>query len=200
MNININNGGYILCRSKFYLANDLLYESEYTITSGINNLVGEIDSGVWAISYLLSMYKYNTKDFVLFKDPIITVDGTKTSLSEFSKYSCYLDTIYPLFNSKASLRKLIMKQIKLNKSRDTADNIREIFCIDKERFERPLTSMGNEIYRAMASLGYTCGKEVFCFPWLSYKRYCGYHEQIKGLINILENLDKTIILPIGNNL
>ena len=38
-------------------------EGHITFTSGENMLRGEIDSGVWAVSYLLSMYTYRAKRF-----------------------------------------------------------------------------------------------------------------------------------------
>lgn len=197
MNISVKNDGYVLCKSNFYSANDLLSNSNYLITSGVNKLIGEIDSGVWAISYLLSMYKYRQKDFVLFEEPIVTVDETKMSLAQFSTHSCYMDTLYPLFNRKSTVEKLVIGGINTNNLDFTPDSIRDLFCIDKEKFNRPLSGTGDEVFKAMAAIGYVNGKDVYCFPWLSYKRYCSYHQQLERLIKILDGLNKVVILPIG---
>ncbi len=113
MNITIKNDGYVACKSNFYSAQDILSSSECQFSSGINKLQGEIDSGAWAISYLLSMYKYSPDDFVLFETPLIIADDVVMSLEEFSKYSCYMDKVYPLFNSKMPINKLIEKSYKV---------------------------------------------------------------------------------------
>jgi hypothetical protein len=72
-----------------------------------------------------------------------------------------------------------------------------LFCIDNERFERPLKGVGNEIFKAMAAIGFSYKKEIFCFPWLSNRRFESYHKNLTALLQILENLGKTVIIPIG---
>lgn len=63
-NIKVHNTAYALCRSKDYTVNDTMNESvNYDFTTGINMLKGEIDDGIWAVSYLLSMYTYRPDDF-----------------------------------------------------------------------------------------------------------------------------------------
>lgn len=49
----------------------------------------------------------------------------------------------------------------------------------------------------MASIGYCYKKQVFCFPWLSQKRFANYHSNITDLLDILANLNRIIILPMG---
>ena len=56
MNLKIKNNGYVYCHSSFFDAEDVLEEKEFEFSSGINKLVGDIDSGNFAISYLISMY------------------------------------------------------------------------------------------------------------------------------------------------
>ena len=52
----VTNDGYVHCKSRFYTSRDLLSERRtYNFHIGENMLRGEIDSGVWAVSYLLSM-------------------------------------------------------------------------------------------------------------------------------------------------
>ena len=71
-------------------------------------MIGEIDSGVWAISYLLSMYKQSPEDFVLFDPPEVTVNNKVISLNELSEYSCYIDNLYPLFSMNKSVKEHII--------------------------------------------------------------------------------------------
>ena len=84
-NIIIQNNGYVYCKSCFYTCDDILpTDKAYTFGSGTNKLVGEIDSGNWAVSYLLSMYKHRPQDFVLFGEPTLTINGKMISLNEAS--------------------------------------------------------------------------------------------------------------------
>lgn len=196
--ISITAEGYIHCKSRFYSVNDnVSADTKYDFTVGLNKSVCEIDSGNWAVSYLMSMYIHSAKDFVLFRQPQIKVDSKSTTIEELSQKSCYMDTLYPLFSKKTPVHKLVAKGIKINKLDTTAENIRELFCIDKERFTRPLSGVGNEIFKAMAAIGYVNKKEVFCFPWMSHKRFESYHANLTEVLRILEDLNSVIVLPVG---
>lgn len=75
--------------------------------------------------------------------------------------------VFTLFSTGKSVRKLIMQGIKKNKLDCTPDDIKALFELDDQRFERPVKCVGNERFRAMAAIGYAYGKQVYCFPWLS---------------------------------
>ncbi len=191
--------GYVDCKSGFYTAQDnLSSDVEYTFKTGINKLIGEIDSNVWAASYYLSMYKYRKKDFIIFENNGVFVNDSQLSLDELSEYTCYLnDKFYPLFSTGKSVRKLIMQGIKKNKLDCTPDDIKALFELDDQRFERPVKCVGNERFRAMAAIGYAYGKQVYCFPWLSKKRFDYYHGNMTWLLDILEKLEMIAIVPVG---
>lgn len=193
----ITNDGYIHCKSNFYSSQDILNSTSFNFGVGINKLIGEIDSGIWAISYLLSMYKHRPEDFVLFEQPKVTVNSQVISLNELSKFSCYMDKLDPLFSSNHSVKKLIMQGLYHSKLNCSCDDIKNLFYIDSERFERPLDGVGNEIFKAMAAIGFSYKKEIFCFPWLSNRRFESYHENLTTLLQILEKLGKTVIIPVG---
>lgn len=197
-NINIQNEGYVHCKSSFYSVHDILSaDSSYTFSLGTNKLIGEIDSGNWAISYLLSMYKHQPKDFVLFEQPEVMVNNKLISINELSGYSCYMDISYPLFSVNKSVKDRILRGLAHSKSNYTYDEVVNLFHIDCDRCERPLAGVGNEIFKAMAAIGFSYKKEIFCFPWLSNKRFEGYHDNLATLLQILENLRKIAIVPIG---
>ena len=197
-NISIKNDGYVYCKSSFYSAQDSLSNhSCYSFSRGINKLIGEIDSGNWAVSYLLSMYKHRPEDFVLFEQPIVAVNNKWISLNELSEFSCYMYKIDPLFSANNSVKEHIKQGLDYSKLNCSYDDIKNLFYIDSERFDRPLKGVGNEIFKAMAAIGFSYKKEVFCFPWLSNSRFESYHENLTGLLQILENLEKTVIIPVG---
>lgn len=198
--INFSNDGYVNCKSCFYTVKDILQDNkEFNFQIGINKLTGEIDSGVWAISYLLSMYNFAPKsDITIFQNATISVNKNIISLKEFSKYSCYLDKEFPLFSSDNTIEHLVKKGIKKNKLNYTADEIKNLFQITDFRFKRPVSKVGNEKFKAMAAIGYAHGKQVYCFPWLSQNRFDGYHNNLTCLLSILKKLETIVILPMGN--
>ena len=197
-NISIKNEGYVDCKSCFYSALDGLSNNLcYSFKPGINKLIGEIDSENWAVSYLLSMYVHRPKDFILFERPEVTVNGKIISLNELSEFACYMDKLYPLFSTSRSVKKQIIRGLKSSKLNCSYDDIKNLFQIDSERFERPLTGVGNEIFKAMAAIGFSYKKEIFCFPWLSSMRFEGYHLNLTYVLQTLEKLEKTVIVPIG---
>lgn len=197
--IQVMNQGSIECKSIFYKAFDYLsFDATYTFSCGINQLNGEIDSGIWGTSYLLSMYQYRPKDFVIWEKPEVTVNKTVLTLEKLSKYTCYMDQLYPLFSSQASVRHLVKRGIKRHQLSYTSEEIRDLFHMDAERFERPIKAVGHEMFRAMAAIGYVHGKQVFCFPWLSQRIFQAYHGHMTDLLDILDRLDKIVILPLGS--
>ncbi len=192
----VRNEGYVHCESIFYSVNDILSNhSSYTFSPGINKLIGDVDSGNWAVSYLLSMYKWRPKDFILFAQPNVTVDGKVVSLCELSALTCYMDRSDPLFSGSSSVEKLIMRGLKQSKLNCTWSDVQELFHLDDERIKRPLAGVGNEVFRAMAAIGFSRKKEIFCFPWLSQRRFEGYHENLASLLQILKDLGKIFFKP-----
>ena len=62
----IKAGGYIDCKSEFYSVFDTINEhNEYHFYPGINRLTGDIDSEIFGISYLMSMYGIAKKEIIL---------------------------------------------------------------------------------------------------------------------------------------
>ena len=198
--IKVHTSGYVHCKSAFYSAQDSISENkEYTFYPGVNKLVGDIDSGNWAISYLLSMYNCRNKDFILFDQPRVEINKAEIKISELSEFSCYMDKSYRLFSSAKTIRQIVSQNKKSNNIELSTDDIMSLFRISDDRFDRSLKEVGNEIFKAMAAIAYCNKKEIFCFPWMSYKRYESYHQNLSGLLEILEGLNKLVILPIGND-
>lgn len=197
--INFSNSGYVFCQSSFGSMHcDLDSNRKFSLSQGVNILSEEIDSDAWATSYALSMYNHKPKDFTLFEKPEVVLNNKiAISLNEFCEHSCYLDLTYPMFSTKTPVKKLIIRALKTNVCYKSLEEIQELFGLDSNRLERPLSSVGNEAFRAMAAIGYSSGKQVFCFPWMSQKRFQYYNNNVTQLLEILKSLDKTVILPLG---
>ena len=191
----INADGYVLCESDFYKCLDIISpQNSFELTRGVNYLEGEIDSGVWAVSYLLSMYTHKSKNFTLYN---CSVNKGDISLKELIDISCYMDKSFPLFNSHKTVYEMVCKGLKDGGMHIEAEQIRMMFGIDEERFNRPFSGTGNEIFKAMAAVGYCYNKKLFCFPWLSRKRFESYHKHLTYLLEVLEKLGMIVVVPIG---
>lgn len=190
--------GRVLCKSVYYTASDG-FDGEFhcAFAPGVHRLVGDIDSGVWAVSYLLSMYCHTPKYFSLSEPPTVTVNGNTLSLEEFARFACYLDRSYPLFAKTAPVCRLIQNGLRRTRSGQSLEEVQALFGISPERFDRPLTDMGNELPQAMAAVAYSQGKDVFCFPWMSEKRLAEIGEKLPPLLDTLDRLGKIVLLPLG---
>lgn len=191
----INCDCFVDCHSNFYKSSGAL--GAHTIHSGKNLLRGEIDSGVWELSYFLSMYHKRKKDFIRFDNPTVTKNGQEVPFEEILDKSCYMDKSDPLFGTKQTVRKLIEKGVKKSRCPLTAVEIQTLFHLDEQRLDRPISQVGNERFRAMAAIGVATGKEWFCFPWLSRKMVEHYGLQLSFAVYLLEQLNKNIVLPVG---
>ena len=126
------------------------------------------------------------------------VDGINTKLSELAKQSCYMDVSYPLFSSNKSTISLIGRGLKKSKLPYTVNDIINMFDIQSKNHLRSIKQTGNEKIKIMAAVGFAFGKEIFCFPWMSQKRYDSFNMHMDVSLNILSKNNKIVILPIGN--
>ena len=188
--------GHVYCRSSFYQAHDHFKQGAYVIQTGKNVLKGDIDSGNWALSYLLSMYNQNKKDFLLPERPQI-INKNSIPMEEILSKSCYMDEQNALFSTKRPIRNIIERGIQKNNLPYTANELRDLFGICNERFERPMNGIGNDRFKAMSAIGLANNKEWFCFPWLSSEKVEYYQLQLSYPIKVLEQLEKIIIFPCG---
>lgn len=199
MQLNIKNGfsttqnGSVQCRSSRYTCDTTINNEEFHFSPGLNILKGDIDES-WGISYLLSMYSERPKDFMLYSPPEIVVRDERIPLSDISESVCYVDECcYSLFKSKKTVLKLIKKGIASSNNKMTADEIVQIFSL--ERLDRRIQYCGNEKWRSMCAVGCAYGKDIFCFPWISKKMGKYYQGHLKKVISELCKLQKIIILP-----
>ena len=204
MKIKIKNSGYVDCKSSFFSTLDILRDKEFEFSNGINKLFGDIDSGNFAISYLISMYDKVNKN-TLFLPHNATVDGIVTPLSDLAKISCYIDESYNLFSHKHLFRNKTVNQLikcglKKSKLTYTVTEILDMFEIQSHHRDLLIKETGTERYKIMSAIGFSYGKEVFCFPWFSKCRYEAFSAHIAYSINVLKSLNKTVILPLSKDL
>ena len=194
--IEIQIDGYVMCKSSFYTVYDVIDDRKFEFHTGLNLLEGDIDSGAFGVSYLIPMYKKAIQEAVFLpSEPL--VNGQSMTLSEISKFSCYLDQSYGLFSSRKTVRNLVEHGLRKSKLPYSSDDICRMFEMSDFRFERRISGTGNERYKAMAAIGFSYGRQVFCFPWFSRMRYGAFNLHMPSLLNTLTDLKKIVILPLG---
>ena len=192
--IKISNSGYVLCKSSFYEIFITLNENNQCVfNEGLNLLKCEIDSPEVAFCYLLSA-KNKSKKSMLFLEECVYVNGSKVSLKEFLKHSCYIDETNPLFSKKYSVRALIERGLKSSKIKSNVEQIADMFQLTN-RIEKTIKANGSEKYRAMSAVAFAYGKEIFCFPWFSKRQIEYYKETIRFLHDILPRHKKVVLFP-----
>lgn len=190
----LNFSASVLCKSSRYTAQAFYDNEEVHITSGINKLDCDIDGSGWAVSYMLSMYKYRPKD-IFWDSPEILLNGNISTVDSVSVNACYMDEIHPIFSRDKTVRKLIEEGIKKNRLNVPAEYFRDMFAIDKNRFERKLSQVGNERFRCMSAIGCAHSKSVFCFPWLSKKLVNYYGLNLQFPMEVLQSQQKIVVFP-----
>lgn len=199
-NITICADAHVDCRSSFYASSSSLngfgLGDAVTLLPGLNCFVGEIDSSGWALSYLLSMYSKRSKNITLY-DVKSTINDKNVTLDQLTNLSCYIDTSYPLFSHQTSVRKMITNGLRKSGLAYSTKDIKSIFQLDDQRFERAIHANGNERYRAMPAIAFCHRKEIYCFPWMSKNRFDYFKYQIMYSVKLLSELGKIIILPVG---
>ncbi len=181
------------CESRFYKSNAELLGREIRIMPGLNRLIGEIDSDVWALTSLLAYADPKNPE-----DIEIKVGKNRVSLEDIAKVTCCLDTTYPLFKTRKTVRNAVAFALEESGLNKKPDDIRRLFEIEDFRFDRPMSKAGDAIFKAMAAIGYAAGKEIFCLPWMSIKLHRSFGRHITDLLEILESEGKTVIVPIGS--
>lgn len=172
---------------------ELLYEAEVWFING-DHSSKITDSKFYGTDGKIVIF--NDREFLLLNARIL-VNDNEMKLEEFLKYSCYMDKLYPLFSTNKRIDQIVAAGISKNKLDCSPNDVRDMFGIDSGRFQRPLRGTGNEKFKMMAAIGYVYGKEVFCFPWMSQKRFYGFHGHLTYALEKLEQLGKTVILPLG---
>ena len=166
----------------------------YRFISGVYILSGNIDDGGFALSYLLGG-TYTKKQLVVYDEGNILVDNYPVSISEFKNIGCYLGDHQNKKYKYFSVKKLIEFALKKSKLPYNTDDIRKLFHIDKDRFERTLNKVGITIWQCIAAIGFAEGKKLYTFPWFSPEKQTFFGEMFKIIIPVLKENNCIVMIP-----
>lgn len=187
-----NFGGYINCKSTFGQYNSVLDDFSCDFDSGTTLLIGEIDSGGWALSYILTT---GQRGGVISSIPTVLYDGRPYTLDDISLKVGYVDRKINIIDNQQSVKSIIKRNLKKSKLEFTVNQVQDIFQLSASRIVRPLRQVGNEFICAKAAIEFSSGKDIYCFPWLSTKQFYYYIGYIRRVCSVLESYKKITIIP-----
>ncbi len=197
-NIKIKAHGYVFCKSTLYSVQDVIQGNYFTFEFkvGRNDLVGEIDSGIFGISYLIPMYKRLSKreKSRITIDGVI-IDGEATTLDTLTSRSCYIERGVRLFKNNRSVIEQVRRGLGKSGMNYTAEELLLLFGVEEHYHGRKLLEVGNAEFQARSAIAFAYGIEIFSFPWFSEKRYQYFKHRLDYLLKVLGELNKIAIFP-----
>lgn len=181
------------CTCDFYKCVESFPKLNYTIKNGKTySIISDFGCGSWGLANCLSGNGSILSGEVL-------VDGKRTRLGDLIRYSCIVSSTnifgMKIKPKKDSTKKCIEKALKDNHTYSVSE-IKKLFCLSDERFERPIAYISGEIWLASLAIGFSLQKDIFSFPWLG-ERDIGIFKTIKqlGIIDFLKKNRKIILVP-----
>ena len=188
--------GYFRCKSIFGEYHQTCDNLSLQMNPGINYLLGDIDSGCWALSYALSFQKNNKKSIIFSGTPNIVFRNVPYSIEDLQKLVLYVDKQVMFFSKRKTVKKQIEENLRKNNFlQENSDEIRELFHISDFRYDKQISGVGNEIFKCLSAIGYSNEVSVFCFPWLSVKQIKYYGENLTSVLRTLSDLNKIVLFP-----
>ena len=184
--------GYAVCQSNVYSSKESFLPISYTFSGGnIYGLISDFGRGSWALATCLGGKGEWIEGDVL-------LNNTKIIGQELLQLSCFVgekilcDTRSD--NSCLSAKMCIDRALKISGLNYTTLEIKNLFSLSDERFERDMNCVGKEIWRISTAIGFALNKEIFCYPWLNT------HDVVEcideSMICILKRFHKIVIIPL----
>ena len=195
--LEINNiSGHVDCNSDRARFHSTLDDFSIKLFQGVNVIHGEIDSGGWEISYILgsSNEAFEENIFLYSYDDINCMyKGEKSELGKIREKSFYVDRLY--VDKLLTVKEIIENNLQQRNSDLTLNDITNLFHLSQDRLNRTVLQSGNESLVQIAAIGYSMGKEIFCFPWYSKRTVDYFHGYITLVFDVLSELNTTVIFP-----
>lgn len=163
----------------------------------VYGIVGECGAGGWGISYNLA----GRENFIKGE---IKIDGQLVTLKELQQVGWCVGDGMPrsgLFSkSKSVFRQLQDGMNTSNEKKLSVNDIVNKFNLSNDRLNLKVEEYSWEKWRASIAIGYSCGKKLFCFPWLN-TRFINdliLNAGIHICVDILKNDGGIVIIPTEN--
>ncbi|HAN20488.1 MAG: hypothetical protein A2Y15_04375 [Clostridiales bacterium GWF2_36_10] len=165
-NITLNNFQAIgLCKSSYYSSK----ESYCTVTCNLEmgkiyGLVSNFGLGSWGFASSLCGRGEQYYGEML-------IDGVPVEPTYFSDKTVFVfDKIENEISSESenlTVKEYIIKALEYSGLPYSDIDIKNMFCLTDERYNRTLDQVGIEIWRISIAIGFALNKQVYCFPWFN---------------------------------
>lgn len=171
---------------------DYWYYSDHTFETGKSyGLISEYMQGCMYLSYLIGG-KIELKDGLE-----IYIDDRKTDAAGLDDISWNIEPYYENYKNLV-VKKSIEKALKQGFVSDTFEQIAKAFALTEPRYDRKLSQLSGERWRASAAIGYASGKRIFYVPYKSSNHYSSMN-QLPEIIRFLTDHDCMVLLPVGSD-
>ena len=112
---------------------------------------------------------------------------------------CIGENVFEKVNSSENLltaKECIEKALYISGLDYSTAEIKDIFSLSDQRFERPLEYVSGEIWQISTAVNFALGKDIFCYPWLNEFDIFRYETACElGTIDFLKNKGKIVLVP-----
>lgn len=171
---------------------DYWYYSDYTFETGkAYGLISEYMQGCMYLSYLIG-------GKIALEDGLeIYMDEQKANAERLNDISWNIEPYYEKYRNLV-VKKSIEKALKKEIVSETFEQIAKVFTLTEPRYDRKLSQLSGERWRASTAIGYTLGKRIFYSPYKPSNHYTQMN-QLPEIIKYLTDHDCLVLLPVGSD-
>lgn len=184
--------GSAFCHSQLYSCKESFLPITYQfLPANSYGLFSDFGRGSWALTTCLGGRGY---------DPIsgsIYLNEVEICCNEMRKYSCFVgENTFDQINNAEDLltaKICIQRALDISNLPYSVSEIKDLFRLSDERFERNLQYVSGEIWRISIAVGFALNRELFCYPWMNIHDLNAYLDV--EIINVLKKYNKIVVIP-----
>ncbi|MBO7632652.1 MAG: hypothetical protein J6S78_10035 [Lachnospiraceae bacterium] len=168
------------------------YENLEFETGKSYGLISEYMQGCMYVSYLLGGRIEPEKGASIY------IDGKKTDASGLEAISWNIEPYYEKYKDFV-VRKSVEKALEKRMVPETFEQIAETFTLTEARYDRKLSQLSGERWRASTAIGYASGKKIFFGPYQCSEFYARMH-RLPEITRFLTERGCMVVLPAGSDM
>ena len=181
----------VSCVSSLFQSKEGFLKLNYSFLSGnVYGIVSDFGCGSWG---LVTCLGGRVSEYYIGQ---MLINGTAAPPGDLLLYAAFIgENVYEGINSKRDIlspRKCIERALSISGQNYTVDEIKRMFLLSDERFERDLNYVSGEIDRISIAVNFALGKDIYCFPWLNEHDICNVSKEI---LRILKEHEKIVLIP-----
>lgn len=131
----------------------------------------------------------------------IQMNERALSQQTLQSYSCFLgEILQPEVNTAdepSTARECITRALLKSQLPYSTEDIKKIFQLSDERFDRALSQVSGEIWDISLAIGYALNRKIFCFPWMNQWEFSRNILNRRSSLEYLKQQGKFVFLPMS---